>query len=65
MSAPLALDKIKPGFADPVRESQTAFRKLMDAVARPGTRARFDGAVATAGGTWRGRRNRGPRPLGL
>jgi alpha-D-ribose 1-methylphosphonate 5-triphosphate synthase subunit PhnH len=45
MSAVLDLDKIRPAFADPVRESQMAFRKLMDAVARPGTRADFGGAV--------------------
>jgi alpha-D-ribose 1-methylphosphonate 5-triphosphate synthase subunit PhnH len=45
MSATLELDKIQPAFADPVRESQMAFRKIMDAVARPGTRADFASAV--------------------
>ncbi len=41
MSAALELEKIQPAFADPVRESQIAFRKIMEAVARPGTRADF------------------------
>jgi len=50
MSAALALDKIRPAFADPVRESQLAFRKIMDAVARPGTRAQFGGAIEPPAG---------------
>jgi len=45
MSAALDLDKIRPAFADPVRESQLAFRKIMEAVARPGTQADFGSAV--------------------
>jgi alpha-D-ribose 1-methylphosphonate 5-triphosphate synthase subunit PhnH len=45
MSAVLELDNIRPGFADPGRESQLAFRKIMEAVARPGTRADFGAAV--------------------
>jgi alpha-D-ribose 1-methylphosphonate 5-triphosphate synthase subunit PhnH len=45
MSAALELDKIRPAFADPVRQSQAAFRKIMEAVARPGTRAEFEGVV--------------------
>lgn len=45
MSATLDLDKIRPAFADPVRESQLAFRKIMDAVARPGSRADFGAAI--------------------
>lgn len=50
MSAALELDKIRPAFADPVRQSQTAFRKIMEAVARPGTRADFGAAVEPPAG---------------
>jgi alpha-D-ribose 1-methylphosphonate 5-triphosphate synthase subunit PhnH len=50
MSVALQLDKIRPAFADPVRESQLAFRRLMDAVARPGTRADFGAAVEPPAG---------------
>ena len=50
MSAALELDKIRPAFGDPVRESQIAFRKIMEAVARPGTRADFGGAVEAPAG---------------
>jgi alpha-D-ribose 1-methylphosphonate 5-triphosphate synthase subunit PhnH len=50
MSAALELDKIGPAFADPVRESQLAFRKIMDAVARPGTRAVFGLAIQPPAG---------------
>jgi alpha-D-ribose 1-methylphosphonate 5-triphosphate synthase subunit PhnH len=37
-SAPTALDlaAISPAFGDPTRESQAVFRKVMDAIARPG-----------------------------
>lgn len=50
MSAALELDKIRPAFAEPVRESQLAFRKIMDAVARPGTRADFGAAIEPPAG---------------
>jgi alpha-D-ribose 1-methylphosphonate 5-triphosphate synthase subunit PhnH len=50
MSAALQLDKIRPAFVDPVRESQLAFRRVMDAVARPGTRADFGSAVEAPAG---------------
>ncbi|HEX4182066.1 MAG TPA: phosphonate C-P lyase system protein PhnH [Caulobacteraceae bacterium] len=50
MSAALDLDKIRPAFVDPVRESQLAFRKIMEAVARPGTRADFGPAVEPPAG---------------
>jgi alpha-D-ribose 1-methylphosphonate 5-triphosphate synthase subunit PhnH len=50
MSAALQLDKIRPAFVDPVRESQLAFRRVMDAVARPGTRADFGAAVEPPAG---------------
>ena len=38
-SAPSVIDlaEIAPAFSDPTRESQAVFRKVMDAVARPGT----------------------------
>jgi alpha-D-ribose 1-methylphosphonate 5-triphosphate synthase subunit PhnH len=38
-SAPAVLDlaEVAPAFSDPTRESQAVFRKVMDAVARPGT----------------------------
>jgi alpha-D-ribose 1-methylphosphonate 5-triphosphate synthase subunit PhnH len=43
MSAATALDltQIAPGFADPTVESQAVFRRVMDAVARPGTIQEF------------------------
>jgi alpha-D-ribose 1-methylphosphonate 5-triphosphate synthase subunit PhnH len=50
MSAALDLDKLRPAFADPVRESQLAFRKIMEAVARPGTRADFGAAIEPPAG---------------
>jgi alpha-D-ribose 1-methylphosphonate 5-triphosphate synthase subunit PhnH len=37
MSAVIDLAAIAPAFTDPTRESQSVFRKIMDAVARPGT----------------------------
>lgn len=37
MSAVLDLSDVAPGFADATRESQAVFRRVMDAVARPGT----------------------------
>jgi len=37
MSVALDLATVSPGFADPTRESQQVFRKLMNAMARPGT----------------------------
>lgn len=37
MSAVLDLASIAPAFSDPTRESQAVFRKVMDAVSRPGT----------------------------
>lgn len=45
MSQTLDLAKIHPGFLDPVRESQAVFRKVMDAVARPGSVADLAFAV--------------------
>jgi alpha-D-ribose 1-methylphosphonate 5-triphosphate synthase subunit PhnH len=37
MSVAFDLARVSPGFANPTRESQQVFRKLMDAMARPGT----------------------------
>jgi alpha-D-ribose 1-methylphosphonate 5-triphosphate synthase subunit PhnH len=37
MSAILDLAAVAPAFGDPTRESQAVFRKVMDAVARPGS----------------------------
>jgi len=45
MTTTLDLARIHPGFLDPVRESQSVFRKVMDAVARPGTIADLAFAV--------------------
>ncbi|WP_430424757.1 phosphonate C-P lyase system protein PhnH [Phenylobacterium sp.] len=36
-ASPLDLTEIAPGFADPTRDSQAVFRRVMDAIARPGT----------------------------
>lgn len=36
MSAPTDLSQLKPGFADPARDAQRAFRLILDALSRPG-----------------------------
>lgn len=41
----LDLSTISPGFEDPAREAQSVFRKVMDAVARPGSVADLSFAV--------------------
>lgn len=37
MTTALDLTAVRPAFADPMRDSQSVFRKVMEAVARPGT----------------------------
>tara|TARA_E500000305_G_scaffold57882_3_gene46213 strand:- start:120 stop:737 length:618 start_codon:yes stop_codon:yes gene_type:complete len=37
MSSDNALQTLKPGFSDPVSQSQLVFRRLLDAMARPGS----------------------------
>ena len=37
MSVDNAFQTLKPGFSDPVSQSQLVFRRLLDAMARPGT----------------------------
>jgi len=41
----LAVDALGGGFADPAREASRAFRAILDAMARPGTVSRVDGAA--------------------
>ncbi|HEY2052138.1 MAG TPA: phosphonate C-P lyase system protein PhnH [Caulobacteraceae bacterium] len=50
MSPALDLDKIRPAFRDPVRDSQTVFRQVMDAVARPGSQADLGAIVEPPAG---------------
>lgn len=52
MSVATALDltQIAPGFADPTIDSQAAFRRVMDAVARPGTIQDLSSAPAAQAG---------------
>ncbi|HSZ50484.1 MAG TPA: phosphonate C-P lyase system protein PhnH [Caulobacteraceae bacterium] len=50
MSAALDLDKIRPAFQDPVRDSQIVFRRVMDAVARPGSQADLGAIVEPPAG---------------
>lgn len=42
MSHGIDLSRVRPGFADPVRNSQSVFRSVMEAVARPGTPMELD-----------------------
>jgi alpha-D-ribose 1-methylphosphonate 5-triphosphate synthase subunit PhnH len=50
MSAALDLATMRPAFADPMRDSQGVFRKVMEAVARPGTVADLKGSVEPPAG---------------
>lgn len=53
MSTALDLAQLLPGFADPTRESQSAFRAIMNATARPGTLADLSAAPAPPEGLGR------------
>jgi len=45
MNAPLNLAELRPGFSEPVRDSQSVFRSLLTATAQPGTRAELGKAL--------------------
>ena len=45
-AAPLQWDSLAPGFTDPVHDSQSTFRTLLDALARPGRIMHIDVALA-------------------
>lgn len=47
---PVSLDALAPGFADPVQNTQTVFRTLLDALARPGTIGTIDTPLPAAEG---------------
>ena len=49
-AAALDLTQIAPGFADPTVDSQAAFRRVMDAVARPGAIQDLSGAPEAPAG---------------
>jgi alpha-D-ribose 1-methylphosphonate 5-triphosphate synthase subunit PhnH len=52
-SRSLDLSGLLPGFTDPTRESQTAFRAIMNATARPGCTADLSGAPTPPDGLCR------------
>jgi len=45
MNAPLNLAELRPGFSEPVRDSQSVFRALLTATAQPGTRVELGKAL--------------------
>lgn len=50
MNAPLNLAELRPGFAEPVRDSQSVFRALLTATAQPGTRVELGQALTPPAG---------------
>ncbi len=55
--AQIALSTLTPGFADPVHDTQTVFRTLLDALSRPGTIGTVNNVLSAAAGSGV------PRPL--
>ncbi len=50
MHAPLNLAELRPGFSEPVRDSQSAFRALLTATAQPGTVVELGKALSPPSG---------------
>ena len=50
MNAPLNLAELRPGFSEPVRDSQSVFRALLTATAQPGTVVELDKALTPPSG---------------
>lgn len=50
MSPSLDLTRLAPGFRDPVRDSQIAFRRIMEAMSRPGTLVTLPCALSAPAG---------------
>jgi alpha-D-ribose 1-methylphosphonate 5-triphosphate synthase subunit PhnH len=49
-SAHIALSTLTPGFADPVHDTQSVFRTLLDTLSRPGKIGSIDNVLSTARG---------------